>query len=30
MSSRVRQQQLAVDAPSLLIACGIAMRGVSI
>jgi type IV pilus assembly protein PilM len=30
MSSRVRPQQLVVDAPSLLIACGIAMRGVSI
>lgn len=30
VSSRVRPQQLAVDAPSLLIACGIAMRGVSI
>lgn len=30
MGSRVRAQQLAVDAPSLLIACGIAMRGVTV
>jgi len=28
MGSRVKQQQLAVDAPALLIACGLAMRGV--
>ena len=30
MSSKIRQAQLAVDAPALLIACGLAMRGVSI
>jgi type IV pilus assembly protein PilM len=27
--SRVKQQQAAVDAPALLIACGLAMRGVN-
>ena len=26
MSSRVKQQNLAVDAPSLMIACGLALR----
>jgi type IV pilus assembly protein PilM len=26
--SRVKQQQLAIDAPALIIACGLAMRGV--
>ena len=26
--SRVKQNQLIIDAPSLLIACGLAMRGV--
>lgn len=30
MSSKIRQAQLAVDAPALLIACGLAMRGVSL
>lgn len=30
MGSRVRPQQLQVDAPSLMIACGLAMRGVEI
>lgn len=30
LGSRVRSQQLAVDAPSLMIACGLAMRGVEI
>ncbi|OYZ69068.1 MAG: pilus assembly protein PilM, partial [Methylophilaceae bacterium 17-43-7] len=28
MGSRVKQQHLATDAPALLIACGLAMRGV--
>ena len=27
-SSRIKQQQVAADAPALLIACGLAMRGV--
>jgi type IV pilus assembly protein PilM len=29
VSSRVRQAQVPTDAPALLIACGLAMRGVS-
>jgi type IV pilus assembly protein PilM len=28
MGSRVKQQHLATDAPALMIACGLAMRGV--
>lgn len=28
LSNRVKQQQVAIDAPSLIIACGLAMRGV--
>ena len=28
LGTRVKQQQLAIDAPALLIACGLAMRGV--
>ncbi|HAE99845.1 MAG TPA: pilus assembly protein PilM, partial [Methylophilaceae bacterium] len=28
IGTRVKQQQLAIDAPALLIACGLAMRGV--
>ncbi len=28
LGARVKQQQLAIDAPALLIACGLAMRGV--
>jgi len=30
VGSRVRQQQIAIDAPALLIACGLAMRGLEI
>jgi len=30
VGSRVRQQQIAIDAPALLIACGLAMRGLDI
>lgn len=30
VSSRVRQQQATIDAPALLIACGLAMRGLAI
>lgn len=30
MGARVRQQQVAIDAPALLIACGLAMRGLTI
>ena len=28
LGTRVKQHQLAIDAPALLIACGLAMRGV--
>ncbi|MFW5431876.1 MAG: pilus assembly protein PilM [Methylophilaceae bacterium] len=28
LSSKVKQQQLAIDAPALMVACGLAMRGV--
>jgi len=30
LGSGIRSQQLPVDAPSLLIACGLAMRGVEL
>ncbi|MGZ9002007.1 MAG: pilus assembly protein PilM, partial [Methylophilus sp.] len=30
VSTRLRQQQAAIDAPALLIACGLAMRGLAI
>jgi type IV pilus assembly protein PilM len=28
LGSRIKQQQAAIDAPALIIACGLAMRGV--
>jgi len=30
VGARVRQQQATIDAPALLIACGLAMRGLTI
>ncbi len=28
LSSKIKQQQVSIDAPALMIACGLAMRGV--
>jgi type IV pilus assembly protein PilM len=28
LGSKVKQQQVAIDAPALIVACGLAMRGV--